>query len=151
ADSPRSNLVALATGIVYSLIGLALGAGGAWLALLGGSLYYILAGIGILLTGLLLIAGRRLALCVYAAVLIGTLIWAVAEIGFDWWPLAARGDIIFPLGLWLLTPWVQRGLGRGAPASSRAALPLWAGVVAGVIVLVIGLFTDAHDISGTVA
>jgi quinoprotein glucose dehydrogenase len=73
-----------------------------WLGILGGSLYYVIAGVGILVTGALLVAGRASALWVYAAVLIGTLVWAIAEVGFDWWSLAARGDIIFPLALWLL-------------------------------------------------
>jgi len=70
--------IATITGIVYALIGLALTGGGAWLAALGGSLFYVAAGLGILVTGALLAAGRRSALGVYAAVLIGTLIWAVA-------------------------------------------------------------------------
>jgi len=68
------------------LIDLALACGGAWLAALGGSFYYVVAGVGILITGVLLFQQRRSALCVYAAMLIGTLIWAVSEIRFDWWP-----------------------------------------------------------------
>ena len=123
----RSRIVVTITGAVYGLIGLPLAGGGAWLAALGGSLYYVIAGLGILITGGLLIAGRRSALWVYAAVLIGTLIWAVGEVRFDWWPLAARGDVIFPLGLWLLTPWITRNLGQDATPSGRAyTLPLWA-------------------------
>jgi len=148
---PRSRIIVTITGVVYGMVGLALACGGAWLAALGGSVYYIIAGLGILITGGLLIAGRRSALWVYAAVLIGTLIWAVTEIGFDWWPLAARGDIIFPLGLWLLTPWIVRNLGRGAPPGGKAVtLPLWAGVVASVVVLVVGLNSNYHEIYGTV-
>src|SRR6266700_3458074 len=118
--SPRSRLVVTVTGMVYALVGLALAGGGAWLAALGGSSYYLIAGLGTLITGVLLIARRRAALWVYAAVLIGTLAWAVSEIGFDWWPLAARGDVIFPLALWLLTPWITRNLDRGAPAGRLA-------------------------------
>jgi hypothetical protein len=98
ADSPRWRRAPVVTGIVYCIVGFALASGGLWLAVLGGSLYYVIAGLGILLTGGLLIAGRRSALWVYAAVLIGTLAWAIGEIGFDWWPLAARGDVVFPLG-----------------------------------------------------
>jgi len=148
----RSRIVVTITGAVYGLIGLALAGGGAWLAALGGSLYYLIAGLGILITGGLLIAGRRSALWVYAAVLIGTLIWAIGEVRFDWWPLAARGDVIFPLGLWLLTPWITRNLGKDAAPSGRAyTLPLWGGVVAGVAVLVIGLSSDYHEIHGTIA
>ncbi|HVO01496.1 MAG TPA: glucose/quinate/shikimate family membrane-bound PQQ-dependent dehydrogenase [Candidatus Cybelea sp.] len=151
APSPRSRLTAQITGIVYAVIGLAIGGGGAWLIALGGAWFYLLAGLGILLTGFLLFAGRREALWLFAVVLVGTLIWAIAEIGFDWWPLAARGDVVFPMALWLLTPWVRRGLGRGDPRSGRSAvLPLWLGVAASVVVLAIGLFTDARDISGTI-
>jgi len=142
----------LITGAVYALIGLALAGGGAWLAALGGSVYYLIAGIGILVTGGLLIARRRSALWVYAAVLIATLIWAVVEVRFDWWQLTARGDIIFPLGLWLLAPWVTRNLHEGPPSSGRAmTAPLWGGVAAGVVVLIVGLASNYHDIGGSMA
>src|SRR5437879_1817313 len=87
-----SKSVALWTGFVYGLIGLALTCGGIWLAALGGSVAYVLIGLGIMVTGGLLIARRAAALWVYAVVMLGTIIWAVSEIGFDWWPLAARGD-----------------------------------------------------------
>ncbi len=148
--SSRSGTIVTASGIVYALIGLVLACGGGWLAALGGSLYYAVAGLGILITGALLLVRRRSALWVYAAVLIGTLIWTVSDIGFDWWPLAARGDVVFPLGLWLLTPWITRSLGHGAtPSSMAATLPLWVGVVAGAAVLVVGLGSNYHEINGT--
>jgi quinoprotein glucose dehydrogenase len=147
----RSPSIAAITGVVYALIGLVLACEGAWLAALGGSLYYVLAGLGILITGVLLFVGRGSALWVYAAVLIGTLVWAVSEIGFDWWPLAARGDVIFPLGLWLLTPWITRNLSGGEALSYKSmALPLWGGVVAAAVVLVIGLASNYNEVDGTV-
>jgi quinoprotein glucose dehydrogenase len=147
-----SRIVPVATGILYCLVGLALGAGGVWLATLGGSLYYVLGGLGILVTGALLIASRRSALWVYAVVLVGTLAWAIAEIGFDWWPLAARGDVVFPLALWLLVPWITRNLRHGAPASRAAmTLPLWGAVAASIVVLVIGLLSTYGEIDGTIA
>ena len=146
----RSPLLTV-TGIVYAVIGLALTGGGIWLAVLGGSVFYVVAGLGILVTGGLLLARRRAALWVYAAVLFGTLAWAVAEVGFDWWPLAARGDIIYPLGLWLLTPWVTRGLHATEGAKVTATWPLWTAVAAGAVVLIIGLFSTNHDIGGTFA
>jgi Glucose dehydrogenase len=46
----------ITTAIILALIGLAIGGGGIWLAALGGSVYYIIAGIGILVTGALLMA-----------------------------------------------------------------------------------------------
>ena len=62
AASPGSRRVPVVTGVVYCAIGLALAAGGLWLAVLGGSLYYVIAGLGILVAGALLIAGRPSAL-----------------------------------------------------------------------------------------
>jgi quinoprotein glucose dehydrogenase len=143
----QSRWIPVATGIVYGIVGLALAAGGAWLAVLGGSPYYLIAGIGFLGVAGLLIARRRAALWAYAVVLIGTLGWAVWEVGFDWWPLAARGDIVFPLALWLLCPWVTRNL----HSDGRATAPLWAGVGLSVIVLAIALFSDKHAIEGQIA
>jgi quinoprotein glucose dehydrogenase len=150
--SPRSRGAPFWTGVIYCLIGIALAAGGVELAVLGGSLYYLLAGLGIIATGALLIARKRSALWVFAAVLIGTLLWAIAEIGFDWWPLAARGDIIVPMGLWLLVPWVTRNLQDGPPSTQRSMkLPLWGGLAASAVALVIGLLSNYHEIDGTLA
>jgi quinoprotein glucose dehydrogenase len=152
SSSRSRSIVVTITAIVYVLIGLALACAGAWLAALGGSLYYAVAGIGILITGALLFLERRSALWVYAAVLIGTLIWAVGEIRFDWWPLAARGDVVYPLGCWLLTPWITRNLGRSDSSSYAAmTLPLWVGVVAGAVVLIVGLSSTYHEVEGTLA
>jgi quinoprotein glucose dehydrogenase len=148
----RSKPVLKITGVVYALFGLVLAGGGGWLAALGGSTFYVAVGLGILASGILLAAGRWLALWVYAAVLIGTLIWAVSEVGFDWWPLAARGDIIFLLGIWLLVPWITRNLrDNTSPRALMIALPLWVGVVAGVVVLAVGLTSNYHDVEGSIA
>jgi quinoprotein glucose dehydrogenase len=72
-----ARILAIATGALIGLIGLGLAIGGAWLTAIGGSLYYLVAGLGLLLSGGLLIARRREALWVSAAVLIGTLAWSV--------------------------------------------------------------------------
>ena len=149
----RQRIVATLTGLLCALFGLALLGGGAWLVALGGSIFYVILGIGLLIAGGLLAAGRRAGLVVYAVALIGTLIWAVIEVGFDWWPLAARGDILFPLGVWMLTPWVTRGLAYEtsdvpAPKRPMTTLPLWGAVAAGVVVLAIGLTTTYHETDG---
>ena len=89
----RSRAVFI-TGLIYALIGLVLAGGGLWLAALGGSIFYVVLGVGIIATGALLLAQRRSALWLFAIVLVGTLAWAVSEVQFDWWPLASRGDIV---------------------------------------------------------
>jgi quinoprotein glucose dehydrogenase len=146
----RSRKAPIVTGIVFVLIGLALAGGGAWLIALGGSLFYAIAGLGIVLTGALLLVRRRAALWVYAIVVIGSVAWSISDIRFDWWPLAARLDVIFPMGLWLLTPWVTRGLNHdGVPPSRVSTLPLWIASLVSVVVLGIGLASDYHNINGS--
>jgi quinoprotein glucose dehydrogenase len=135
-------MTAIATGVFFGLVGLALLVGGGWLVALSGSAYYALAGIGILITAGFLIARRHHALWIYALVLIGTLAWSLWEIGIDWWPLAARGDILFPMALWLLCPWVTGSL-RTKPRG--ATLPLWIGVGLSLIVLGLGLTANVHE------
>jgi quinoprotein glucose dehydrogenase len=100
----------------------------------------------------LLLARIRTALWAFSAVLLGTFAWAVADSGFDWWPLAARVDLMFVLALWLLTPWVAGKLDRGPPVSQRnITLPLWLSLAASSIVLLIALKSEYHDVSGTLS
>src|SRR5205085_12064000 len=87
--------------------------GGVWLVAIGGSPYYLLVGLGLILSGALLLARRAAALWIYALIVLGTLGWSVSETGLRWWPLAARGDVIFLVGLWLLLPWITGRLAEG--------------------------------------
>jgi quinoprotein glucose dehydrogenase len=96
--------------ILLILIGLVLIGGGGYLAVLGGSLYYVLCGLAVAVAGVLLMRGSVRGAQLYAAMLVATLIWAVWEVGFDGWALAPRLIAPAVLGLWLLMPWVRRGL-----------------------------------------
>lgn len=120
-----NNMAGLAriTGILVGIVGVAVTGAGGWLVSLGGSPYYVIAGLALLATGVLLARRSAAALWVYAALLLGSAAWAVWEVGVDWWPLAARLDILFLLGLWLVTPWMRRSLLRGpVPASASASV-----------------------------
>jgi len=110
SSSPSALLVVVA--VLIGLAGLGLVVAGAWLIALGGSWYYLVAGLGLIASALLLRRGGGIGLFFYAAVVLLTLVWALWEVGFDWWPLAARGDVFFVVGLFLLTPWVARSLAR---------------------------------------
>jgi quinoprotein glucose dehydrogenase len=131
------------TALVLALIGLAIGAGGIWLAVLGGSWYYVIAAIGFLLSALLLMRRRQAALTVYALLLVGTLAWGVWEVGFDWWQLGPRGGVIVLIGLWLLTPWVRRRLN-----GSGGAAALGVGVLAALVVAGYSMTVDRYDVAG---
>lgn len=82
--------IALLVGAVLTIIALVLVAGGIWLALLGGSLYYLAAGGAMLAAGLLLMRGRMLGGWLYGAVMLFTLLWAFWEVGGNGWALVPR-------------------------------------------------------------
>lgn len=92
-------------------IGAFLAVAGVLLVLAGGSAYYGLAGIATLAAAVLLILRDRRGDAVYAAMLAGTLAWAIGEAGTDPWALMPR--IVGPsiLGLWFLLPHMPR-MGR---------------------------------------
>ncbi|WP_427025504.1 membrane-bound PQQ-dependent dehydrogenase, glucose/quinate/shikimate family [Aureimonas ureilytica] len=151
----------LAMAIVLALCGAALLVGGVWLLTQGGSAYYLIASVLLLVTAILLYRRKPEALAVYALLVLGTLIWALYEVGFDWWPLAARGDVVFVLGGLLLLPWVTRELGRRSVADAldgRSFTPpsplhgagaiLSGSLVVAMAVAVTSWFVDLHRIEG---
>ena len=142
--------------IVILLLGVCLAVGGVWLIVLGGSWgNCILAAIGFLGAGALLLQRRPLALAVYALVVACTLVWAVHEVGFDWWQLAPRGGVIVLLGILLLLPWVTRDLDpvwarRWQAVWSGAAWPLAVALVASLGVAGYSMIKAPHSVDGVV-
>ncbi|WP_421682515.1 glucose dehydrogenase [Stutzerimonas urumqiensis] len=75
---------------IVALIGLALAAGGLWLITLGGSWYYLPAGVGMLVSGALMFMQRISGVWLYWLVFAGTLVWALWEVGLEPWSLLPR-------------------------------------------------------------
>lgn len=96
--------------ILLFLLGVALGGGGIELAVLGGSLYYVVTGIALIGAAVLLWRGRRVGMWLYLAIVAYTLIWSLWEIGLDGWSLASRLGLFVLLGLYFLFPHTRRGL-----------------------------------------
>lgn len=111
-----------ALGLLLVLVGLVVGTGGVWLMALGGSWYYLPAGLLLVLTGLLLLQGNPAALPTHALLLGLTLAWSLWESGLNAWALAARGDVLWVLGLVMATPWFLRGLDGPVPRAARHGL-----------------------------
>ncbi|OZI50695.1 glucose/quinate/shikimate family membrane-bound PQQ-dependent dehydrogenase [Bordetella genomosp. 4] len=126
---------------LYSLVG------GVWLATLGGSWYYAVLGIVLLVCAGLLWSNRETGLWLYALVLAATVVWGVWEAGTDFWALAPRYDILFLLGLWLLLPPATRGF--AAPRPAKAAIGI--AMIAMLGVLGYGIFNDPQEINGTLS
>ena len=139
------------TSIFFIIIGLALGGGGLWLVTLGGSVFYLFAGLMFLITAGLLLMRKAVALWVYAVLVVTALGWAVWEVGFDWWQLGPRGGMIILLGLWLLTPWIRRPLGLRSPTGFTYGAnpwPLAIPVILAILVALYSMTTDPHDLAG---
>jgi len=142
--SRKPKLALRITGLLFILLGLASGIGGAWLAALGGSLYYVITGIAVLVTGVLLLQGKRSALALYALVILGSTIWAVAEVRFDWWQLLPRLDIWFALGVLILIPAINRSLAGSRGGDKALGGTLVLALLAGIF----ALFQDYHTVPG---
>ncbi|WIX02380.1 glucose dehydrogenase [Pseudomonas sp. AR5] len=100
--------------LIVALFGLALAAGGFWLITLGGSWYYLLAGAGMLASGVLLFLQRLSGVWLYWLVFIGTLVWALWEVGLDPWALLPRVLALAVIALLSLAfvPWLRRHTAR---------------------------------------
>ena len=135
---------------ILALVGLVLGLGGIWLIALGGSSFYLVQGIAFIAVAALFRARNPLVLWVYAVLLLLTLVWAVLEVGLDWWQLAPRGDLAVALGIILAIPWVARSV--RAPRHNPVFRSGWAAVAVALAVSVgIALFaalTPSHDLAG---
>lgn len=136
------------SGIAIALIGLALLYMGGQLLLAGGSPFYALMAVGLLITAFLLFKNKRSALSFYAVLMWITLAWIIYEAGFDKWQWIPRGDLFGVIGLWLALPWSVRALTN----RERRFHPFLGATVAVMIALVIGLcFYDPIPQEGTIA
>jgi quinoprotein glucose dehydrogenase len=107
------------------LTGLALAAGGLRLGLLGGSLYYVAAGLGLCAACGLLARRSSAGLWLYGVVFCGTAAWSILEVGFRPWALMPRLVFLAILGLCVASPPVSR-LRPVEPAARRLFLGLLA-------------------------
>lgn len=146
-----------ATAILLAVMGICFVGGGAWLGALGGSWYYLAAGLALLLSAALIADARPTALWVYALTLAATAVWSLWEVGLDWWGLAARGDALFVVGLLLVMPFVVRRLRHVVAGAGHVEYrPGWRGgrLVLGVVLVAyfalatVSWFVDPYATTG---
>ena len=83
---------------------------GATLLGMGGTPYYLVAGLAMLVAAWDLFAGRPRGFVIFSGVLLLTLAWAVYESGSGFWTVGSRIWIIGLMALWLCLPMIRRGL-----------------------------------------
>src|SRR5215475_14432469 len=103
-------------GVLLALLGLILAAGGAYLALLGGSLYYVLAGAALLAAGYLMLKRRIAGFYTYVGAFLFTAAWAFWEVGLSGWELIPRlvGPFVLLILAILVAPALDQKIGRRA-------------------------------------
>jgi quinoprotein glucose dehydrogenase len=131
---------------VLVIFGLPIFAGGVWLMTLGGSWYYVVAGIGLLLTAYFLVRRSMAGVWVYLATFTLTLVWALWEAGLNGWAQVPR--LVAPTIILVLVLLTIPGLRRMAVPLSRgsgvaAGIALAVGMAAGVTLYLDG---DRHGL-----
>lgn len=84
------GIVLLATGLFFTV-------GGGKLISVGGSWYFLLAGLLILASAFFTFRKKVVAVWIYSLFFIATIVWALVDVGFEFWPLHSR--LMFPAGL----------------------------------------------------
>ena len=148
-ETGKINLAARIGAGFIVLVGLPLLIGGAQLSLLHGSPYYLVAGLGLVIAGVQLYRGKASGGLVFAAVLAGTLVWAVWESGVAFWPLLPR--VFSPLVVALIALLTMLGVPKSRPRTLAMQL-ISLGAVVSVLLLGIGLArTSSMGVARTAA
>lgn len=105
--NPSKNERRLILALVLAAIAVPLVGGGGYLLTLGGSAYYVLAGIAVGVTSYFAVRGSARAVPVYLGMLLATLVWALFE-SRNIWGVQARIFAPAILGVWVAWPWIRK-------------------------------------------
>lgn len=144
-----SKWLLVGLGVLIALIGLGLAGGGGYLVSLGGSGYFLLMGLAMLVSGLLIARRNPRGAWLYGVALVLTAIWAVWDTGLEYWPLVSRVLTFAVIGLVvaLVYPTLVRASGATA---GRGAYGL-AGVLGlGVVATLAYMFVPTHVVKASV-
>ncbi len=127
--SPGSIWVYLVATVI-AIFGIPIFLGGAYLIMLGGSWYYMPAGLGLLLTSWFLFRHDVKAVFVYLITYIGTIMWALWEAGLNGWAQVPR--LVAPTVVLLLVlstwPMLRGTVRRYTPGLAVAGIAMLAAV-----------------------
>jgi quinate dehydrogenase (quinone) len=133
-------------GVLFILFALPLIWGGVQLATLGGSWYYVIAGLGLGFTGILFFFRSRIGVWLYLLIFLATIIWAIWEAGFSFWPLIPRlvAPTVLAIIVLLISPYFpSQGITRPAKGGPFALAAL---LVIGLIATGVFAFSP-HEVT----
>ncbi|MBO9194095.1 MULTISPECIES: membrane-bound PQQ-dependent dehydrogenase, glucose/quinate/shikimate family [unclassified Rhizobium] len=142
------NWARIVLGVVLALLGVGLAAGGLYLVVLGGSWFYLLAGLALAGVGYGLIRQRVFAFPLSLALLVASVIWALWEVGIDFWQLVPRlfAFAIITLLVSVFSPLLRKKNGQPG-IGPRPAF----GVAAVLAIAVVGTFVGMFRPHATVS
>lgn len=136
-------------GVLIALIGLGLAGGGGYLIALGGSWYFLLMGLAMLVSGLMIARRKPLGAWLYGGALILTAIWAVWDAGLEYWPLVSRVLTFAVIGL--VVALVYPTLVRASGATGGRGAYALAGILGGGVVATMAyMFVPTHVVKAAV-
>ncbi|WP_313619579.1 PQQ-binding-like beta-propeller repeat protein [Pantoea septica] len=136
-------------GLVLLAIGLFFAIGGGKLVSLGGSWYFLIAGIVMLLSAIQFFRRKSSAVVMFIVVFVGTLIWALADAGWSFWPLVSR--LMVPSGLMLLAflTWPALRKREGKSSLAKVSYVLSAVIAVGMVGTLVQMFQPHPTVAFT--
>jgi quinate dehydrogenase (quinone) len=135
-------------GVLVALIGLCLAGGGGYLIALGGSWYFLLMGLAMLASGLMIARRKPLGAWLYGVALVLTAIWAVWDAGLEYWPLVSRVLTFAVIGL--VVAFIYPTLVRASGATGGRGAYGLAGILGvGVVATMAYMFVPTHVVKNT--
>lgn len=136
------GLVLLATGLFFAI-------GGGKLVALGGSGYFLIAGIVTVLSAIQFFRRKSSAVILFLLVFVGTLIWSLFDAGLEFWPLVSR--LMVPAGLMLLAflIWPSLRKHEGKHSLAKPSYAFSALLAAGMVVTLVQMFQPHPTVAGT--
>nr|WP_312986441.1 membrane-bound PQQ-dependent dehydrogenase, glucose/quinate/shikimate family [Comamonas koreensis] len=134
------GLCLLASGLFFAVYGYHLVA-------LQGSWYFLISGVALIVSGVLIAAARPGGAWLYALTLLATAVWALADVGLDFWPLVSRLLLLAGIGILvaLTFPVLRRARGQ---AAGKAGSTVVAGLLLlGCLATVGGMFLPHASVS----
>ncbi|MFT4001406.1 MAG: membrane-bound PQQ-dependent dehydrogenase, glucose/quinate/shikimate family [Rhizobium sp.] len=128
ADTNKISFIARATlivlGVLFALVGLYFTIGGGMLIARGGSWYYLLMGLAVIVSGVEIARGHSRGAWIYGLAVIATAFWSFWEAGLDFWALEAR-LLTFTMAAMVLAifiPLLRRAEGRSGGGKLMAGI-----------------------------